>query len=238
MREFVFTLNYAEGADAVMDVFIDAPEMHSTTLICPMTDSEFWRLDRISGGPESVERAAGLLTGDEYGGFSISDKRCGGDRHSEVLASSAGQATVYTHVVDANSCDSVSLVANRYLPGAVLIEVTRRGPEERWRVLMQTDERIGLLYDTISGKLREEITFRFEHLETVTTPPTDPLASLSLRPEQRRVLELAAEMGYYETPRETTLEAVASRLDEPRSTVSYRLRRAEAELVDAFLSST
>jgi predicted DNA binding protein len=45
-------------------------------------------------------------------------------------------------------------------------------------------------------------------------------------------------MGYYETPIETTLDAVADRLDLPRSTVSYRLRRAEAQLVESYLSES
>jgi predicted DNA binding protein len=95
-----------------------------------------------------------------------------------------------------------------------------------------------MLYDTLGGKLREGLSFRFEQLGDVSESPMNPLSSVSVRPEQRRVLELAAEEGYYETPRETTLDELASALDCPRSTVSYRLRRAEAELVDEFLSST
>ena len=60
----------------------------------------------------------------------------------------------------------------------------------------------------------------------------------SIRPEQGRVLEVAAQNGYYETPRETTLDELAAELDCPRSTVSYRLRKAEAALVEAYLSTT
>ncbi|WP_449271428.1 helix-turn-helix domain-containing protein [Haloarcula vallismortis] len=61
--------------------------------------------------------------------------------------------------------------------------------------------------------------------------------SVSVRPEQSRVLELAAGKGYYETPRETTLDDIAAELDWPRSTVSYRLRQAEAALVEAYMST-
>jgi predicted DNA binding protein len=47
----------------------------------------------------------------------------------------------------------------------------------------------------------------------------------------------AVERGYYETPREITVEELAEELDLPRSTLSYRLRRAEAELVRSFVGT-
>jgi predicted DNA binding protein len=93
-----------------------------------------------------------------------------------------------------------------------------------------------MLYDTLAASLRDGLTFNFDHLTPVTSSPMTPFESRSLRSEQRRVLEVAFEAGYYETPRETTLDDIADRLDWPRSTVSYRLRRAEAEVVAEFLS--
>ncbi|ELZ08665.1 helix-turn-helix domain-containing protein, partial [Natrialba aegyptia] len=41
--------------------------------------------------------------------------------------------------------------------------------------------------------------------------------------------------GYYETPRQIDLSELADRLDVPRSTLSYRLRRAEATLASTFV---
>jgi len=238
MREFVFTLTYETGVDPLMDAFAAAPEARSTALVCPVSESEVWRLDRVTGPSETVERAAALIADEGRDLISVSARGCAGHRHSDVLSASARRAVVYTRVSEATRCDAVSLIARRYLTGGVLAEVTRRESEERWRILTESDENVGMLYDTLGGTLREGITYRFEHLEDATEPPSNPFASLSLRPEQRQVLELAAEMGYYETPRETTLDDLAAELDCPRSTVSYRLRRAEAEVVAGFLSTT
>ena len=51
-----------------------------------------------------------------------------------------------------------------------------------------------------------------------------------LSPEQAAALEAAVEHGYYETPRETDAGDLADLLDLPRSTLTHRLRRAEAHL--------
>lgn len=46
--------------------------------------------------------------------------------------------------------------------------------------------------------------------------------------EQREALETAIRRGYYEYPREATLEDLAAELKLPLTTLRYRLRRAEA----------
>jgi predicted DNA binding protein len=235
MREFVFTITYDEGTDELMDLLAGVPEARSTALLCSMSDEELWRLDRVTGPSETVERAKTLLLSDDYDGLSISERDCDGESYSDVLEERARRCVVYTHFESASRCDAVSLITTRYLSGGVLFEVTRRGDTERWRILMQDDEKVGMLYDTLGATLREGLSFRFEHLEDATDPPTNPLSSLSVPPEQRRVLEAAADHGYYETPRAVTLDELASLLDVPRSTVSYRLRRAEAELISAYL---
>jgi predicted DNA binding protein len=237
MREFVFTITYDEGADRVMDALIDAPEARLTSLLCAMSEDELWRLDQVSGPPDAVQGVRTLLTSDEYVGLSVSDRACDTAKHSDVLSDSSQRSVVYTHFDGVSRCDAVSIIATRYLSGGVLFEVTRHTNSERWRILMQNDEKVGMLYDTIGATLRDGLSFRFDHLEDVTEPPLNPFASLSLPPEQRRVLETAAENGYYETPRATTLDEIATQLDIPRSTVSYRLRRAEAQLIELFLTA-
>jgi len=46
----------------------------------------------------------------------------------------------------------------------------------------------------------------------------------------RRPLRAAVEHGYYESPREIDAGDLADHLDIPRSTLTYRLRRAEEHL--------
>jgi predicted DNA binding protein len=54
-------------------------------------------------------------------------------------------------------------------------------------------------------------------------------------PAQCEALRAAIEHGYYETPRQIDLSELAAIVDVPRSTLSYRLRRAEARLVKRFV---
>jgi predicted DNA binding protein len=111
----------------------------------------------------------------------------------------------------------------------------RSGATAQWRVLAQDDEKVGLLYDSVSARLADGLSFSFDHLTEIDRWRGDLLAPGGLRAEQRQTLVTAVEHGYFETPREVTLDELADALDVPRSTVSYRLRRATAELAKAFV---
>jgi predicted DNA binding protein len=237
MREFVFTITYDEGEDRLIDLLAASPESRSSGLLCALTEGCAWRLDRVTGPTDTVERASSILTDESYTGLSISGRTCSLDKYSDVLEETPGSRVVYTYFDDIARCDSVPTITNRYVDGGLLFVVTREGDAERWRILMQDETKVGMLYDTLAASLRDGLTFQFEHLKQVTSSPTTPFEARSLRSEQRRVLEVAFDEGYYETPRETTLDDIADRLDWPRSTVSYRLRRAEAEVVAEFLST-
>ncbi|PCR90341.1 helix-turn-helix domain-containing protein [Natrinema ejinorense] len=59
-----------------------------------------------------------------------------------------------------------------------------------------------------------------------------------MTPKQWEALELADDLGYYERPRRTDLETLASELSISKSAVSQRLRAAEATLIRALFEST
>ncbi|WP_435361248.1 helix-turn-helix domain-containing protein [Haloarchaeobius sp. DFWS5] len=63
---------------------------------------------------------------------------------------------------------------------------------------------------------------------------THPLGA-TVTARQREVLRSAHEMGYYEVPAKTTVEAIAEAMDIAPSTVSNHLGKAESALVSAFL---
>jgi predicted DNA binding protein len=65
----------------------------------------------------------------------------------------------------------------------------------------------------------------------------DP-AGGTLTDRQREVLRVAADRGYYETPRRATQEDVAAELGVAPSTVAEHLRKAESNLVDAALGAS
>ncbi|RKS75980.1 DNA binding protein with HTH domain [Haloarcula quadrata] len=236
MREFVFEIRYEANTDELMDLFIETPEARSTTFLCSMGNAQLWRLDRITGPTSLVEQATALLTGSTYNQLSISDRACGGRHYCDVLENSPQRSLVYSYFENLVHCDSIPTITNRYITGALLFEIIREGDTERWRILMEDDKKVGMLHDTLGGLLQDGLSFHFDHVSDATGPLLTLFDSVSIRPEQSRVLELAAEEGYYETPRETTLDELAAELDWPRSTVSYRLRKAEASLVESYIS--
>ncbi|WP_324761056.1 helix-turn-helix domain-containing protein [Haloarcula sp. GH36] len=237
MREFVFDIRYDAGVDELMDLFIETPEARSTMFLCSMGNAQLWRLDRITGPAPVVEAATALLTDSTYDQLSISGRRCGGRHYSDILEDDPRRSVVYSYFEDLVHCDSIPTITNRYITGALLFEVTRADDTERWRILMEDDKKVGMLYDTLGGRLRDGLSFHFDHVGDATGPLLTLFNSVTMRPEQSRVLELAAENGYYETPRQTTLDELAAELDWPRSTVSYRLRKAEAALVEAYIDA-
>ena len=237
MREFVFEIRYEPDTDELMDLFIETPEARSTTFLCSMGNAQLWRLDRITGPTSLVEQATALLTGSTYDQLSISDRACGGRHYSDVLENGSQRSLVYSYFENLVHCDSVPTITNRYITGALLFEIIREGDTERWRILMEDGKKVGMLYDTLGGLLQDGLSFHFDHVSDATGPLLTLFDSVSIRPEQSRVLELAAQEGYYETPRETTLDELAAKLDWPRSTVSYRLRKAEAGLVESYIST-
>ena len=70
--------------------------------------------------------------------------------------------------------------------------------------------------------------------DTTATSGTDSGGELS--PEQEAALRAAVEHGYYEGPRKVDVGDLASHLDVPRSTLTYRLRRAEEYLAKQYIA--
>jgi predicted DNA binding protein len=62
-----------------------------------------------------------------------------------------------------------------------------------------------------------------------TTEPKH--GEFGLTPEQREVLVVASEFGYFSVPRDATVEDIADRLDISANSVSQRLRRAHDSLI-------
>lgn len=96
--------------------------------------------------------------------------------------------------------------------GDAVFEVLGDPEDLRW-MLAEFPDRI----DTTVERVGEYDRFR-----TPAAPLTD---------RQRDVVETAVELGYYDVPRDATLEDVAAELDVAASTVSDHLRKAESEVM-------
>ncbi|MFD1514725.1 helix-turn-helix domain-containing protein [Halomarina rubra] len=95
-------------------------------------------------------------------------------------------------------------------------------------VLTLPHERLSAL-----GRAFEEAGLSFEL--TALSPAVDEESVLTDR--QHRLLAAAADRGYYDTPRGTSLTALAADLGLAKSSLSETLHRAEGRLVAAYLDS-
>jgi len=234
MYDFTFEITYDAGADEYVDLFIDRESLRSEAIYSCLDPAELWTLESVTGDPEDLAAVDELLLDESVDRESISGRECNSTRTTSLLTGEQRRRVAYTYVSEVDYCESVPMIAAKYIDGGVLFEQTRTGDTVRWRVLVQDDSKVGLLYDTLSAKLGAGLSFSFEHLTEVTNWEHGLLSRVDIRAEQREILKRAVDRGYFETPREVTLDELADELELPRSTVSYRLRRATAELAKRF----
>ncbi|SEO41156.1 HTH DNA binding domain-containing protein [Halogranum amylolyticum] len=237
MREFAFTLQFDAGEDPLTDCFATHEDASSQALVCALSDDRLWGLEQVSGPVDALGDIKPLLLDPARGFESISETPCEATWSHDLLDDRRNQCTVYSLVEGTERCHTVPSLANRYLPLGTLCRVRRHGRCQHWRVLTSNERRVGLLFETLHEKLRAGVTFRFDHLMDATWAG-EILLSATLPANQQAALESAIEHGYYETPRDVTLDELAATLGLPRSTLSYRLRKAEARLAKEYADNT
>lgn len=126
----------------------------------------------------------------------------------------------------------ISLVDDAILVGPTILELgartlSTRGTEGVWKARLQFADRDSLV------TLRQfctERNVRFGLDSLYQTDRFDQRAS-DITDQQWETLQAALEGGYYDIPRKETQSDLASKLDISTTAVSYRLRRATAQLV-------
>ncbi|SDX64784.1 helix-turn-helix domain-containing protein [Halobellus clavatus] len=83
--------------------------------------------------------------------------------------------------------------------------------------------------------LPDEIDIDVERVRPYDGRLADPTAALT--PRQRAALDVAVEVGYYASPREATLDAVADELGCAPGTAAEHLRKAEATVLGRIVDS-
>lgn len=235
MRELAFDLGYERGVDRIGDVFIDHPKVKLTSLACVGTRDHLWRLDRVTGTAAGVtDFETALSEGDASLGCpgTVPD----GEYYAEILARQHGRWIVYSRHQDGDSTRSIPILAVRHFGDGLLFHNERAGNRTRWQVVMPNGVDVGAFCRDVRSSLSDGVTFDFGYVGRASGWESFAGPTVTISPEQRAALDAAAEHGYYEQPRGIELDDLAASLDIPRSTLSYRLRRAEAELAEAFLS--
>lgn len=237
MREYVFTIHYAEGAHPTAEVFREYPDLVAQSVDCAATADRFWRIEHVSGPEAALDHLVDVVQTPRVPPEVISMREPGIDAYHEVVDRTTDRLTLYTRLSDIQGTDAVPALVTKYLDGHAVFETTRHAGEYRWRVLLENDHKIGMLYDTLTGRCRDDLSMSFERMGEASDWAADAMSVASMPAEQREAMSLAVARGYYEEPRDVELQELAEETDVPRSTLSYRLRRAEAALARRFVSS-
>jgi predicted DNA binding protein len=233
VREYVFTLEYERGVDPIADVFIDHPEAIARSMACNVVDEDMWRIDRFSGPEHAIDALEDLVL-DANRCNECPSGACDSYREHQLLEHDPTSATVYTYRVGIDACPALPYHASEHLGPGLFFETRRRGNEYVWRILTRDDTGAGELFDQMRANFPDSITISLSQLSDPTHWGEDDHDRPELPYEQRAALEAAVDAGYYETPRESTLAEVADAAGIPRSTLQYRLQKAETWLATEF----
>lgn len=234
MREFVFTIKYDRGIDPLTDRFIDHPSMLAKSLSCCVTKRSMWRVDRITGSNEALSALESVYLDTDHCNECVGGTGCGSRRDYEILETDTGTRTIYAYRTEMEGCHSIPYYAVQLFGDGLLFQTTRRENEYRWRILMREDAAVGALYDRIQRNLRSGVRIELDQVGTTTRWRDTTVTVADLPSAQREALIAAAERGYYELPRKTSVAEVAADIGVPRSTLQYRLQRAESWLATRF----
>lgn len=235
MKEFVFALDYESGCNAITDALVDHPDVRVRSLSCHVTPSSVWRVDLATGPPAGVDALERAFLDPNHCTDCLAAPDCGAECDNTVLDCEEDTLVVYSRWSKARACTSVPHLALDHLGDGLLFETRRSQRRYEWRIIAPDDADIGGFHDALRAELCTCTEIEFVRLTGLDSAPSGPATDAELPTEQAAALRAAVEHGYYETPREIELDTLADRLDIPRSTLSYRLRRAEAGLATAFV---
>ncbi|SDD12658.1 HTH DNA binding domain-containing protein [Natrinema hispanicum] len=235
MRELTFALEYQDGVDPVMDAFMEYPTLSSDSIASCVRRDRLWCIERFVGPETALDQIERLRLEADTPTEKMTETDCGAVRQHEVLERSSTTLVFYSFLKRLHTCNSVAALAARHLDLGLVFQSQRRGNCHEWRLLMPSDENVDVFSEKAQTHLDDRVRFTIGRLGDAEQLNYDSLATVSMPCEQRATLRAAIEHGYYETPREITISELAAVLDVPQSTVSYRLRQAEAQLAKGYL---
>jgi predicted DNA binding protein len=238
MRSLVFALEYDPGCNRVADTLAAHPDARIRSLSLHATAERLWRVDHATGTPAALDDIEdAFLTADYYADCLATDD-CGATQSTQVLDHTDDTLVLYSYWERTPDCSSVPHIARAHLGDGVLFDTRHEGRHYTWRVIHSGQGNVGAFFadlETAVGTCAE-----MEMLRTTDTEVTRRYGHSNrdeLPPEQAAALEAAVEHGYYETPRAVDVGELAEHLGVPRSTLTYRLRRAEAQLAARYVDT-
>lgn len=237
MREFVFTVEYEKGADEVMDLFIEHPDLHARSMEIHATSESVWGLDKVVGPAAVLDEFDDRL--EHVASDPNTTGMCGApvtEWDYDVLSSNAESRKIYSLRREGDGPRSIPLVAAKHVGDGLIMRSERRGDQFRWRLLI--DDTASKIHEEIRENLRDGLSLTVERLGTPPCLREDGRVQRNLTPEQKSALEAAVEHGYYEEPRQHSVTEIAANVSVSSSTFQYRLNRAEAWLARQFATDS
>ena len=231
MRELVFALAYKPGCNRVADALADHPDARVRSLSLHATAERLWRVDHATGTPDALDAIEDAVFTCDYYADCLATEDCGATQTTRVLDRTDDTLVLYADWKRTSSCTSVPHIARDHLGDAVLFETRHEGRHYTWRLIHSGDGDVPSFFDALEVAVGE-----CAQMEMLRTADTGTAAggrdgtSSGLPAAQEAALQAAVEHGYYESPREVDVGELAEHLDVPRSTLTYRLRRAEEQL--------
>ena len=237
-REFEFVLQFESGADELMDVFRQYESLSLWSSAIFVNDDHMWRLDHAKGTDEALSAFDAVFLDESRCNECFDVDNCDTERSYQVLDRRETSRTIYTLRREIEDCHSLPRFVLDHVRKGTVFESRRVGDEYRWRVLFPGDYPIGDVYDTMESHLRDGVSLSVSHITSAGNWSATERIATDFSPEHWKVLKTAVNHGYYERPRKVSVADLASILDEPRSTVQYRLRTAEDRIVSQFVEQT
>jgi predicted DNA binding protein len=237
-REFEFALQFESGVDELMDVFRQHQSLSLWSSAIFVSDDHMWRLDHAKGTDEALSAFDDVFLDETRCNECFDVDECETERSYHVLDRRETSRTIYTLRREIKKCHSLPRFVLDHVRKGTVFESHRVGDEYRWRVLFPGGYAIGDVYDTMESHLREGVSLSVSHITSAGNWAATERIAAEFSPEHWRVLKTAVRHGYYERPRDVSVSDLASILDEPRSTVQYRLRTAEDRIVSEFVEQT
>jgi predicted DNA binding protein len=230
MRELVFTLDYEPGCNAVADTVAEHPDARIRSLSLHATPESLWRVDHVTGGEDArSDIEAAFLTADYYADC-LATEDCGATQTTQVLEHGDDTLVLYTYWERTPTCASVPHIALENLGDGILFETRQERREYTWRIIHSDSGNVRAFFEAVEAAVGDCAEMEIDRLSDASPPKSDLGGTDGLSAEQEAALQAAVEYGYYETPRKIDAGELAARLDIPRSTLTYRLRRVEAQL--------
>jgi predicted DNA binding protein len=236
MRELVFALEYEPGCNRVADTLAAYPEARIRSLSLHATMERLWRVDHATGTPAALEDIENAFLTADYYADCLATQDCGATQETQVLDHTDDTLVLYSYWERTATCASVPHIALDHLGDGVMFDTRHEGRHYTWRLIHSGSGDVASFFDELDDAVGD--CARMEMLRTADTGVVAGDArsvTTDLSPEQEGALRAAVEHGYYETPREVDVGELATHLDVPRSTLTYRLRRAEQYLAKQYV---